>query len=114
MDGGIDFSVLRDDEILEIHLATLQVLARTGIYVELEEARETFDGGGAIVDNRTGIVKIPPHVVEAALDTAPPVFHMPGRIPEHDIVLEAGRVGFTNFGGSVRLISGALKLHPQE
>lgn len=104
LDGGLDFTVLTDEEIQEIHLATLEILWRTGVYVELEEAQEIFDGGGAIVDKETGIVKIPPYVVEAALDSAPSIFYLPSRDGKHDVVLEAGRVGFTNFGEAIKVV----------
>ena len=47
---GVRFSVLTDDDLLDIHSGTLEVLDRTGVYVEAEEAREVFSGAGAEVD----------------------------------------------------------------
>ena len=34
MNGGMSLGVLTDDEVEQIHLATLEVLRRTGIFVE--------------------------------------------------------------------------------
>lgn len=110
--GGFGLNVFTDDELYEIHLATLEVLKGTGVYVENEKALEIFDGGGAIVNPKNGIVKIPPHVVEDAIRAAPSTFHAYGRIPESDIVLEANRISFTNFGEGIRFVdpkTGELK-----
>ena len=101
---GVRFSVLTDDDLLDIHSGTLEVLGRTGVFVEAPEAREVFAGAGAAVDAATGVVRIPPHVVEEALRTAPSSVVLAGREPKNDIVLEPGRVGFTNFGEGVKVV----------
>ncbi len=100
---GVQFRVLTDDDLADIHLGTLEVLERTGVFVEDEEARELFHGAGAVVDER-GVVRIPPHVVEEAVRTAPSKVLLAGRNPRNDLVLEAGRVGFTNFGEGVQVV----------
>ncbi len=100
---GVQFRVLTDDDLADIHLGTLEVLERTGVFVEDEEARELFHGAGATVDER-GVVRIPPHVVEEAVRTAPSKVLLAGRNPRNDLVLEAGRVGFTNFGEGVQVV----------
>ena len=48
--GGFGLNLFSDDELHEIHLATLEVLQHTGIFVENEEALAIFDGGGARID----------------------------------------------------------------
>ena len=103
--GGTQFSILSDDELHDIHMATLEVMWRTGLYVEDDEAVEIFDGGGAVVDKKTKIVKIPPHLLESALSSAPAIFPLAGRTPEHDFILEPGRVGFTNFGEAIKVVN---------
>ena len=102
--GGFGLNVFTDDELFEIHLATLEVLKSTGVYVENEKALEVFDGGGAIINRKKGIVKIPPHVVEESIRSAPSIFHAYGRIPESDIVLEDNRISFTNFGEGIMFV----------
>lgn len=102
--GGFSLNVFSDDECYEIHLATLEVLQHVGIFVEDEEAMEIFGDHGARVDKGKKIVKIPPHLVEAAIASAPPKIYLAARNPIHDFVLENTRVGFTNFGEGVQVV----------
>ena len=71
------------------------------MFIEDQEALDRFEQGGAEVDRKTRIVRIPPHVVEEAIRTAPPKVVLYGRDPRHDIVLEGNRVHFTNFSEGV-------------
>jgi trimethylamine--corrinoid protein Co-methyltransferase len=104
LSGGLSLNIFSDDELYEIHLATLEVLEKTGIFVEDEEAMEIFDGGGAVVDRTNKMVRIPPYLVEDAIRSAPSKLNLAGRNPKHDIVLESNRVGFTNFGEGVQML----------
>ncbi|MEA3231032.1 MAG: trimethylamine methyltransferase family protein, partial [Thermodesulfobacteriota bacterium] len=99
--GGLSLNILNDDELDQIHSATLEVLSRTGIFVEDEEALEIFHGAGAGVDKKSKVVKIPPHLVEDAIRWAPSTFFASGRSPARDVVLESNRVTFTNFGEGI-------------
>ena len=49
-------------------------------------------------------MNIPGHVVEEAIRSAPSRLAMYGRDPNNDVILEDGRVGFTNFGEGIQLI----------
>jgi trimethylamine--corrinoid protein Co-methyltransferase len=102
--GGLRLNVFTDDELDQIHAATLEVLWKTGIFVEDEEALEVFDAGGATVDLKTKIVKIPPYVLEDAVSSAPEIVILAGRNSNNDMVLERSRVGFTNFGEAIKVI----------
>ena len=102
--SGFSLNVMTDDEVHEIHLATLEVLKDTGVFVESEEALEIFDGGGCRVDARNKIVKFPHWVVEDAIQSAPATFHAYGRRPEDDVVLDDNRVTFTNFGEGIMFV----------
>jgi trimethylamine--corrinoid protein Co-methyltransferase len=101
---GARLTILSDDEITEIHLATLAVLEHTGVWVEDEEARATFAAGGAEVDGESGMVRLPPYLVEEAVRAAPSRLVLGARDPRHDLVLEPGRVGFTNFGEGIQVV----------
>jgi len=101
---GLSVDVFTDDEIEEIHLATLEVLERTGVWVELEEALDIYSDGGCAVDRATRTVRIPPHVVEEAIASAPPSVVLCGRDPKNDIVVGSGRVGFSNFGEGIKVV----------
>jgi trimethylamine--corrinoid protein Co-methyltransferase len=102
--GGLSLNILTEDELDQIHAATLEVLRDVGIFVEDEEALEVFDGGGAIVDRKTKMVKIPSYVLEDAIQSAPEVFTLAGRHPGHDMVIGSNRVGFTNFGEAIQVV----------
>jgi trimethylamine---corrinoid protein Co-methyltransferase len=100
--GGLRLEMFTSDELDDLHLATLDVLERTGIFVETEEAREILAGAGCRVgDDR--VVHIPGHVVEDAVAAAPSRLVCCGRDPKDDTLLEAGRVTFCNFGQAVLL-----------
>lgn len=101
--SGLSLNILTEDELEEIHLGTLEVLAETGVFVEDHEALDRFEEGGAHVNHETRIVKIPPHVVEDAIRWAPSKVVLHGRDPKHDIVLESTRVHFTNFSEGVMI-----------
>jgi len=102
--GGFNLNVLTEDELHEIHLGTLEILKTTGLFVESEEAREIFRIGGALVNETNKVVTFPPWLVEDAIHSAPATFHAYGRIPESDVVLEANRITFTNFGEGIMFV----------
>ena len=101
---GVNFDVLTGDDLRDIHAGTLEVLDRTGVFVEDAEARAVFAGAGAEVDDAQGVVRIPPRLVEEAIRTAPSQVTLCGRNPKNDIVLQPGRVGFTNFGEGIQVV----------
>ena len=101
---GFSLNVLTDDEVHEIHLATLEVLKDTGVFVENDEALDVLDGGGCIVDRSKKTVRFPHYVVEDCISWAPASFNACGRRPEDDVLLEDNRVTFTNFGEGIRFI----------
>jgi len=80
------FRILSDSQIEELHLATLQILERTGIAFDCQEAIELLDSAGADVSN-TNRVKIPSYLVEQALRTAPKNITIYTREGEEAIVL---------------------------
>ena len=62
-------SVLSPESIADIHQASLEILERTGVFVELPLAREMLRGAGARVAGDR--VRIPSFLVEDALRSAP-------------------------------------------
>ena len=62
--------LLTDIQLEEIHRAALEILGRTGVRVFNAEARQILaDAGSQVTD--TDLVRIPPSVIETALDSAP-------------------------------------------
>jgi trimethylamine--corrinoid protein Co-methyltransferase len=112
MSGGLSLNVFTEDELEDIHLATLEVLERAGVYTDDKAALDVFADGGCTVDRGTGMVRIPGHVVEEAIASAPATFVGCGREEAYDVVFEAGRVGFTTFGEGLMIVdpeSGELR-----
>jgi trimethylamine--corrinoid protein Co-methyltransferase len=101
---GLGLNSLTEDELYDIHLATLEILEKTGLYIETDEALDVFDGAGAEVDREGKIVKMPPYLVEDAIRSAPSNILLAGRDPKHDKVLEADRVHFTNFSEGIEVV----------
>lgn len=102
--SGFSLNVMTDDEIHEIHLATLEVMKDVGVYVENDEALDRFHDGGCNVDHKNKVVKFPHYVVEDAIESAPATFYACGRRPEDDVLLEDNRVTFTNFGEGIQFV----------
>ena len=117
MSGGFSLNVFTPHELEEIHLATLEVLERAGIYCDDPEALAIFAAGGCSVDRGAGIVTFPGHVVEDAIASAPASFVGCGRDAAYDMVFEPGRVGFTTFGEGLMVVdpeSGELRASTKE
>jgi trimethylamine--corrinoid protein Co-methyltransferase len=102
--SGLSLNAFTEDELEDLHLATLEVLERTGVFMEDQEARELMAAAGCAVDEERRVVRIPPLVVEDAIRSAPSKLVLCGRSPEHDVVLEDGRVGFTSFGEGLQVV----------
>ena len=64
------FRKLSDDQLAQMHAASLEILERTGVQLHLPEAIDLLrKAGGHVLDD--GWVRIPSHLVEWALRTAP-------------------------------------------
>jgi len=63
------FRVLSEQQIREIHLATLEVLERTGVEVYHSEARQMLRQAGCRLEGRR--VRFPSSLVEACIASAP-------------------------------------------
>lgn len=96
--AAADIRIFSEDALKQIHLGTLEVLERTGVWVEQDEALDIYVDGGCPVDRDRHIVRIPPQLVVDALAATPPVATLYcDRDPQHDVVLGGNRVVFTNF-----------------
>lgn len=83
---------LSDDQLKQIHLATLEVLERTGVQITHPRAKEILAGAGARVDGDR--VRIPSWMVEDALRTAPHRVVLGTRDGQRTVLLEGDKVWF--------------------
>ncbi|MGI6630320.1 MAG: [trimethylamine--corrinoid protein] Co-methyltransferase [Bacillota bacterium] len=103
---GFGLNSFSQDQVEALHYATLEVLQKTGVKVESEEAVNIYADAGAQVERKSNyfIVKIPAYVVEDCIRWAarPGIFF--GREPEDDFIAEPYRVGFATFGECIQII----------
>jgi trimethylamine--corrinoid protein Co-methyltransferase len=90
-------NTLTEDDLEQIHAATLDVLQSTGIYVDHDEALSILEKGGCWVNKKTKVVRFPSHLVNEALAQCPSHIRLAGRDPEHDFMMGGRKVGFTPF-----------------
>lgn len=102
--AGMGMNCLSPAELEDIHGATLQVLQYTGLNIFSHEAMEIMAEGGANVDFLTGQVRIPPYMVEEAIESAPSYVILAARDPVYDVYLGGKRVHFTTFGSASRVV----------
>ena len=94
--SGLSFtprmSVLSEEQVQELHAATLELLERTGVQITHPRALEVLHGGGARVDGKR--VRMPSWLVEDAVRQAPPRVVLGKRNGERSVALERDRVWF--------------------
>ena len=89
---GVNLRVLTDSQIEDIHLASLEILSRTGIIIQHEKARDLLAEAGAAIDGE--LVRIPPDLAKAALAAAPERVLLYNRRGEPAVDLGADRSYF--------------------
>lgn len=86
----IGLNVMTEDQVERIHYATLDILQRVGVKVFEPEALDLLYGAGALVDGN--LVKIPPAIVQQAIDSAPKVVSLASRDGKRSITMEKGSI----------------------
>lgn len=93
------YEILTEEEILQIHHGSLEVLAETGMTVADQRSRKILEEGGCQVDHDTQRVKFPSDLVQWAVDQCPGRFEVKARNPELTLDLGGDRVYFASFPG---------------
>lgn len=93
----VNLTVLSDQEVEQIHQATLRILNETGIILTQPEAVEILTGAGAKVEGER--VYLPPDLVEREVAKCPPQVSIRGREGE-PAVLGDGSLHWHNVGGA--------------
>jgi trimethylamine--corrinoid protein Co-methyltransferase len=88
-----DFAVLSDKQIDDLHLATLEVLRRTGVRFHHQGALEMLERAGASVSDGN-LVRFPSRLVEEAIASVPNRVVMCDRDGDPAMYLEARNVYF--------------------
>jgi trimethylamine--corrinoid protein Co-methyltransferase len=93
------YSVLDAKQLDEIHLATLNVLERTGVMVYDDDVLLLLKSAGCEVDQKRKVAKFPKNVIDDTIKKAPHSLVLGGRDKEHDLLIERGRI-FTRPGSA--------------
>ncbi len=85
---------LTEAEINQIHEASLEILWERGMRITHKGALEMLTGAGAQYNEKTGMVKFPPDLVEKCLATVPEQFTIGSRNGEQDFSLGKNEIPF--------------------
>jgi len=86
----INVKVLSDNEIKDIHEASLVILRDTGVMVHHEEALRLLGEAGAKVDNSNSIARLPEELVMDSIGQASKKYVLYGRDPERQVRFGCG------------------------
>jgi len=86
--------ILTQEQVEEIHRATLDVLWQTGVRFESERALKLFAKNGCKVDYKMHLVRFMPDLVEECLRRCPSRHLVRSRDPKHDLMIGGNTVYF--------------------
>jgi trimethylamine--corrinoid protein Co-methyltransferase len=96
--------VLTADELKTIQAATLQILEQVGVRFPSERALKIFAEHGAQVDPEDHIVRLPPDLVQEAMNHAPRVYRLNGRSQGIGLLLDGTNSYFGTDGCGVETV----------
>jgi trimethylamine--corrinoid protein Co-methyltransferase len=91
--------LLSEEQVEEIHQATLRVLWDTGVRMESEWALDFLDSHGCRVDREDQRVRFPSDLVHECLRTVPGTFRVRARNPKNDLEFGGNRLHFSHSSG---------------
>jgi trimethylamine--corrinoid protein Co-methyltransferase len=91
--------IISEDEIENIHFATINVLKETGVKFESKSALNLLKKNDCIADFDNMIVKFPEELVEDCLKTTPKTFKFKAREEKNDVILGGDTVYFHSAPG---------------
>jgi trimethylamine--corrinoid protein Co-methyltransferase len=99
--------MLSPQQITSLKSSTLNLLENVGVHMPSERALAIFADHGASVDFDKQIVRIPPHLVEKALSSAPRSFVLAGRESRFDLKLDGEKCYICTAGTGVNVMDHA-------
>lgn len=100
----LSLNILSPAEVQRIHTATLEVIESVGVKFPSAKAMAIWEAHGATVDRETAIVKVPGHLIEAALKQTPPAYTLAARDPVQDLPLDGNHVFVGTDGCGVEVL----------
>jgi trimethylamine--corrinoid protein Co-methyltransferase len=99
---GGQYKPLTDQQVRQIHEASLAILEQTGVQTEGSETLRLFEEAGARVEGNR--VWLSPALIEDAVDRAPSRVVLAGRDPDNDLILEGSRVYIGTGGAALNVL----------
>jgi len=90
--------------IRRIHDATLEVIETVGVRFPSGRALDLWEAHGATVDRETSVVRVPGHVIEGALRSAPSEYTLAARDPARDLPLDGEHVHLGTDGCGIEVL----------
>jgi trimethylamine---corrinoid protein Co-methyltransferase len=87
-------ALLDEDQLEAVHNASLELLQEVGVELMGAAARSLFAGAGALVDDETGLVRMPRELVLAALESVPETFVVTPRNAARALEIGGDRIAF--------------------
>jgi trimethylamine--corrinoid protein Co-methyltransferase len=100
----LKLEVLTQDDVKNIHNATLYIIEKIGVRFPSKRALEIWEANGATVDHEKKIVRVRPQIIEDALKKAPPAYKLAARDPQQDLQLDGNHVHLGTDGCGVEVI----------
>lgn len=92
------YEVLSAAEVEQIHQASMEVLAETGLKVEYGKARELLREAGCRVDDEKKIVRIPEELIHWAVEQTPEEFDLYGADKRFKTTIGGEQITFAGLG----------------
>ncbi len=90
--------VLKEEEKKQIHETALEVMETVGVRIHSTVAKAALKRAGAIIDEKTSVVKFPAGLVDSLVSKAPRHFVLAGRDKEFDLPLDGRHCYYTTDG----------------
>ncbi len=103
-DPALRLSILSSEDVERIHTTTLDIIENVGVRFPTPVALDIWQAHGAQVDRNSSVVKVPGHIIEDALKTAPPVYTLAARNPLQDLPLDGNHVYVGTDGCGVEVL----------
>jgi len=96
---------LSPEEVATIQNKTLEILAHTGIKVNLKKMRDLLADHGCQVDPNSHITKFSPALVQSAIQKAPPEFVIGGANPDIRFPIGPEKIVWSGLGTAFRMLN---------
>jgi len=100
----MSLNILTPAEVQKIHETTLQIIEHVGVRFPSRQALDIWAANGATIDWEKMIVKVKPHIIEAALKKAPPSYELGARDPNQNCAMDGNHVFLGTDGCGVEVI----------